>query len=186
MSPRTEDHVDAENWNIPAYNPVSEFVLNPDSQLAIFFNSSLLTLYCALYLLKSVSRSVAVPIVGAGDGVGVAVGMTVGVGVSVGGTGVAVGCVGCASFDSEAIFVCCLVIGVGVGVDTTGVCLLVVVSGALYIVGVGIISGCVICEGDCCAETCAMAMTLKMMVKKQNDIKDSRRYPTNFLGIFLS
>ena len=65
-------------------------MLKPDSQLAIFFNSSSLTLYWELYLPKSVSRSVEVAAVGCGATVGVAVGNTVGVGVSVGRTGVAV------------------------------------------------------------------------------------------------
>lgn len=113
MSPRTEVHVLAENWYIPAYGPFSAEVLRPDSQSAIFFNSSSFTLYCALYLPKSVSRSVVAAVVGAGDGVGVTDGMSVGVGVAVGGTGVAVGLTVSLGCVVGAVWLCKKRVGVG-------------------------------------------------------------------------
>lgn len=88
INDRYVNHVDAENWNRPAYGPFTAAGLYPDSQTAICRSVSAATAYSPAY--RSISALISATLTGIG--VGVAVGVGVGVGVSVGvGTGVGVG-----------------------------------------------------------------------------------------------
>src|SRR5438105_3866446 len=108
MALRVLIHVEASNWNIPAYVPVSDWELNPASHLAIPFRSSSFTLNSSAYFENSGSSSAGAVTERFGKGVavgrGIAVGSIVGIAALVG--------VGCGS----SFWAACVGVGVSVGV----------------------------------------------------------------------